>query len=195
MRRLPFPGIPTLRYVFAVLIALAPFGAPSAAVSVAGDMGGNIGPVSCPSASSISYDLDQSVFSFYCGATSLTYSCTTTSVDYGTGTQAITMACENNSGSALGLVVNAMVDGVQNGNGNNDGFCNNAENFTFTAGKGKYSWTCNNGGGNNKNVACWTSGANSNFDLAVNQFNMDCVTIFSRSGFEDFEELPEIPLQ
>ena len=34
----------------------------------------------------------------------------------------------------------------------------------------------NNGGGNSKAVSCWTSDATSNFDLAVNQFNMDCVT-------------------
>jgi hypothetical protein len=80
---------------------------------------------------------------------------------------------------------------VQNGNGNNDGFCNNAENFTFDLAKGKYAWTCNNGGGNNKNVACWTSGLNTDFNLAANQINMDCVTIFSRSSFEDFEPLPE----
>ena len=88
-----------MRHLFAVLIALAPFGAPSASVSISGDMGGNIGQVSCTSASSISYNLDQNVFSFFCGANSLTYSCSPTSVDYGTGTQAITMTCATNTGA------------------------------------------------------------------------------------------------
>ena len=173
-----------MRYFLVLLLALAPFGAPQAAVSVTGTM-------SCTNASSITYSLDLNRMSFFCNTDAKTYSCTPDSVDYGTGTQVISMTCVNNTTSVLGLVVNATVDGVQNGNGNNDGFCNNANNFNFDLAKGKYTWDCDNGGGNNKSVACFTSQELSNFDLSANQMNMDCVTLFSRSSFEEFEPAPE----
>ena len=181
-----------MRYLPALLLlALAPFGSTHATIAVTGDMGGNIGQVSCPNASSISYNLDQNKFAFHCGADSLNYSCTPTSVDYGTGTQLINLTCASSSGSAVGLVVNDIVDGVQNGNGNSDGFCNNAEGFGLDLAHGKYTWTCNNGNGNTKAVACWSSQSLTDFDLATNQVTMDCVTLFSRSSFEEFEPPPD----
>ena len=89
MLRLPFPGVPILRRLLAFLLALAPLGAPSAAVTINGHMGGSLGDVSCANASSMSYDLDQNVFAFHCGTNALNYSCTPTGVDYATGTQII----------------------------------------------------------------------------------------------------------
>jgi hypothetical protein len=186
MLRLPFLGTRILRYLLVLLLALAPFGAPSAAVSVTGSM-------TCSSASSISYDLDQNRMSFFCGTDSLTYSCSPTAVDYGTGTQVIAMTCASGSGTVLGLVVNAMVDGAQDGNGSHqDGggtgaICNNANAFNFEPTPGRYTWQCDNGGGSTKSVKCYTSAVVSQFNLGGNEVDMDCVTLFSRSGFEDSE--------
>jgi hypothetical protein len=188
MLRLPFSGTPILRHSLLVLpLVFAPLGASHAAVSVQAQMGPPLNAQSCASASAINYDLDENRFSFLCTANSLTYSCSPTNVDYGTGTQVITLNCQDNTGSAQGLVVNAVMDGVQNGNGNSDGICNNANNFKFELRSRKYTWTCDNGGGNSKNVSCWTSALTSHFDLNPNQFNMDCVTVVWRSDFEDFE--------
>jgi hypothetical protein len=190
MLRLPLLGSPILRYLLVLLIALAPFGAARATVSVSGDMGGTVGQVSCSSASSIAYTLDQNVFSFFCGTTGLTYACSPSNVDYGTGTQAIALTCLSNTGSAVGLTVNAIMDGVQNGNGNSDGICNNASSFQFHVTERRYTWTCNNGNGNNNTVSCWTSGMDSSFALVPNEVNMDCVVVVWRSDFEDFEPGP-----
>jgi hypothetical protein len=190
MLRLSLSGDPILRNLLVLLLALAPLGAPRAAVSVSADMGGNIGQVSCANATSINFHLDQGIFAFICGTDQLTYSCTPTQIiNYDPGAGAITMTCDN--GSARGLVVNAMVDGVQNGNGNKDGFCNNAQNFSFDTRQGMYGWTCDNGGGSVKSVACFTSQNPSAFNTAMNQVDMDCVTLFMRSSYEDYE--PEAP--
>ena len=187
MLRLPFLGSPILRFLLALLFVLAPLGAPLAAVSVEADMGAPLNHQSCASANSISYNLDQNVFTFFCSSNSLTYACSPSSVDYGTGTQLITLACDPNSSSAKGLVVDALMDGGQNGNGNADGICNNADAFQFHLTERRYTWTCNNGNGNTKTVSCWTSGLPSQFSLGANQVNMDCVTVIWRSDFEEFE--------
>ena len=180
-----------MRQLFALLLVLAPLGASQASVSVSAQMGQPLGQQDCASASSITYNLDQNVFSFFCAGTSLTYACAPTSVTYGTGTQAIDLTCQDNSGTAQGLVVNALMDGVQNGNGKGSGngndVCNNANSFEFHLVGRKYTWACDNGGGSTKQVTCWTSGQSSDFDLNANQVNMDCVTLVWRSDFEDFE--------
>lgn len=164
-----------MRYLLALLLlSLLPLTAPQAAISVTGT-------VSCADANSISYGLGDTVFRFSCASDGLNYNCTPTQVVvYDVAASSISLTCNNVV--SQGLIVDAIVDGVQNGNGNADGVCNNANNFSLDLGQGKYTWICGQ-----KSMGCFAV-TDSTYSVSQTKFTMNCTTVdprIYRNGFED----------
>ncbi len=132
--------------------------------------------------------MDHGVFAFPCATDGQVNSCSPTQdVVYDVANSSIAVTCNNVF--VHGLIVDAIIDGAQNGNGNKDinqgGLCNKADNFSLDLKSRKFSWMCGQ-----KTVSCFAM-IDSNYDLGQTKFSMNCTDTDWRIYLNGYEEDPE----
>jgi len=166
-----------MRLILATLLALLPLAAPQAAVVVNANFNGQ--QINCTNASGISQNLGTNTFKYTCDTNNVTRTCTPTqNIAYSLSTLTITVTCTG--GTEQGLVVDATIDGSQNGNGLG-GKCLAATNFGYDLNTGEIGWTCGA-----QAIACYPL-SDAQYDLVNTQVTLVCsetAPLIFRHGFD-----------